>query len=98
MKKFSEMKFKKPNLKKIEQDFNNIIEEFENASTFEQQNNALIVKKDTVCMMEFVMNVQNIVYIVTIQYSVINVKMNFMLIQMEIVNREINFQQKIKMN
>ena len=41
MKKFSEMKFKKPNLKKIEKDFNAIIEEFENASCFEEQDKAL---------------------------------------------------------
>ena len=41
MKKFSEMKFKKPNLKKIEKDFNTIIEEFENASCFEEQDKAL---------------------------------------------------------
>ena len=41
MKKFTEMKFKKPNLKKIEADFNTIIEEFENASCFEEQDKAL---------------------------------------------------------
>ena len=41
MKKFTEMKFKKPNLKKIEADFNNIIEEFENATCFEEQDKAL---------------------------------------------------------
>ena len=41
MKKFSEMKFKKPNLKKIENDFNILISEFENATCFEEQDKAL---------------------------------------------------------
>ena len=41
MKKFSEMKFKKPNLKKIEQDFSQIINQFEKASCFEEQDKAL---------------------------------------------------------
>ncbi len=41
MKKFSEMKFKKPNLAKIESDFNAMIEEFERAKTFEEQNATL---------------------------------------------------------
>ena len=41
MKKFSEMKFKKPNLAKIESDFNVIIDEFKNATCFEEQDKAL---------------------------------------------------------
>ena len=41
MKKFSEMKFKKPDLKKIERDCNAIIDEFNSAETFEDQNKAL---------------------------------------------------------
>ena len=41
MKKFSEMKFKKPDLKKIERDFDAIIGEFNSAETFEAQNKAL---------------------------------------------------------
>ena len=41
MKKFSEMKFKKPDLKKIESDFNAIITEFTGATCFEEQDKAL---------------------------------------------------------
>ena len=41
MKKFSEMQFKKPNLKKIENDFNKMIEELESANTFEEQDKTL---------------------------------------------------------
>ena len=41
MKNFSEMKFKKPDLKKIERDFDAIIWEFNSAETFEAQNKAL---------------------------------------------------------
>ena len=41
MKKFSEMKFKKPNLKKIEADFNQMTADFENAESFEKQNAVL---------------------------------------------------------
>ena len=41
MKKFSEMKFKKPDLKKIERDFDAIIAEFNAAETFDAQNKAL---------------------------------------------------------
>lgn len=41
MKKFSQMKFKKPDLKKIERDFDNIINEFNSAESFEEQNKAL---------------------------------------------------------
>jgi oligoendopeptidase F len=41
MKKFSQMKFKKPNLQKIERDFNAIIDEFKSAECFEDQNKAL---------------------------------------------------------
>jgi M3 family oligoendopeptidase len=41
MKKFSEMKFKKPNIKKLEVQFNEIIDEFKNASTFAEQDAAL---------------------------------------------------------
>ena len=41
MKKFSEMKFRKPDLKKIENDFNLLIDEFANATCFEEQNKAL---------------------------------------------------------
>ena len=41
MKKFSEMEFKKPNLKKIESDFNKMIEEFESATSFEEQDKTL---------------------------------------------------------
>ena len=41
MKKFSEMKFKKPDLKKIERDFDAIIGEFNSAETFDAQNKAL---------------------------------------------------------
>jgi len=41
MKKFSEMKFQKPNLEKIEAKFNEITEEFINATTFEEQDAAL---------------------------------------------------------
>ena len=41
MKKFSQMKFKKPDLKKIERDCDAIINEFTSAETFEDQNKAL---------------------------------------------------------
>ena len=41
MKKFSQMKFKKPDLKKIERDCDAIINEFTSAETFEAQNKAL---------------------------------------------------------
>ena len=41
MKKFSQMKFKKPDLAKIERDCNAIIEEFCSADSFEAQNSAL---------------------------------------------------------
>ena len=41
MKKFSQMKFKKPDLKKIERDFEIIINEFNSAESFEEQNQAL---------------------------------------------------------
>ena len=41
MKKFSEMKFTKLNLNKIKNDLTNIIEEFNNASCFEQQDKVL---------------------------------------------------------
>ncbi len=41
MKKFSEMKFKKPNLAKIESDFNAITAEFTGATSFEEQDKAL---------------------------------------------------------
>ena len=41
MKKFSEMKFKKPDLKKIENEFNALVDEFSNAVCFEDQNKAL---------------------------------------------------------
>ena len=41
MKKFSQMKFKKPDLKKIERDCDAIINEFTSAETFEVQNKAL---------------------------------------------------------
>ena len=41
MKKFSEMQFVKPNLKQIEKKFNKIIEEFENAESFVDQDKAL---------------------------------------------------------
>ena len=41
MKKFSEMQFKKPNLKKIEGDFNKMIEELEGATCFEDQDKVL---------------------------------------------------------
>ena len=41
MKKFSQMKFKKPDLKKIERDFDAIINEFNSAECFEDQNKAL---------------------------------------------------------
>ena len=40
MKKFSEMKFKKPNLKKLEESVREIIEEFKNADSFKAQNDA----------------------------------------------------------
>ena len=41
MKKFSEMKFKKPDLKKIERDCDAIVTEFTSAETFDEQNKAL---------------------------------------------------------
>ena len=41
MKKFSQMKFKKPDLQKIERDFDAIINEFNSAECFEDQNKAL---------------------------------------------------------
>ena len=41
MKKFSQMKFKKPDLKKIERDCDAIINEFNSAECFEDQNKAL---------------------------------------------------------
>lgn len=41
MKKFSQMKFKKPDLKKIERDYDELINEFNSAECFENQNNAL---------------------------------------------------------
>ncbi len=41
MKKFSQMKFKKPDLKKIERDYDEIINEFNSAECFEDQNKAL---------------------------------------------------------
>ena len=41
MKKFSELKFKKPNVKKIEADVNELIMAFKNASTFEEQDRVL---------------------------------------------------------
>ena len=41
MKKFSEMKFKRPNLKKIEADMGAITEEFSSAESFEAANKAL---------------------------------------------------------
>ena len=41
MKKFSQMKFKQPDLKKIERDCDAIINEFTSAETFEDQNKAL---------------------------------------------------------
>ena len=41
MKNFSEMKFKNPDLKKIESDFDKIIAEFNAAETLEEQNKAL---------------------------------------------------------
>ena len=41
MKKFSQMKFKKPDLKKIEREYDEIINEFNSAECFEDQNKAL---------------------------------------------------------
>ena len=41
MKKFSQMKFKKPDLARIERDFDAIIDEFNSAECFEDQNAAL---------------------------------------------------------
>ena len=41
MKKFSQMKFKKPDLKKIEREYDEIINEFNSAESFEDQNKAL---------------------------------------------------------
>ena len=41
MKNFSEMKFKNPDLKKIERDYDNLIAEFNSAETFEAQNKTL---------------------------------------------------------
>ena len=41
MKKFSQMKFRKPDIKKIERDFDEIIMQFNTAQTFEEQNDAL---------------------------------------------------------
>ncbi len=41
MKKFSQMKFKKPDLARIERDFDAIIDEFNSAECFEDQNRAL---------------------------------------------------------
>ena len=43
MKKFSEMKFKKPDLKKIETEFNALVDEFSNAVCFEDQNKLFIL-------------------------------------------------------
>ena len=41
MKNFSEMKFKNPDLRKIERDYDNLIAEFNSAETFEAQNKTL---------------------------------------------------------
>ena len=41
MKKFSELKFKKPNIKKIENEINLLIDEFKNSQTFEEQDKVL---------------------------------------------------------
>ena len=42
MKKFSELKFVKPNVEKIEKDFERLTNEFKNAQTFEEQNKAFL--------------------------------------------------------
>lgn len=63
MKKFSEMKFVKPNLKKVEEKMNEITNEFENAKTFEEQNNAF--KK----MNKFMDHFQTNTTIASIRYS-----------------------------
>ena len=41
MKKFSEMKFVKPSMKKIEKDLKGLLDAFENASSFEEQDKVL---------------------------------------------------------
>ena len=39
MKKFSELKFKRINMENLSNKFNQLIDEFKNASSFEEQNN-----------------------------------------------------------
>ena len=63
MKNFSEMKFKKPDLKKIESNFDKIIAEFNFAETFEAQNKAL--KK----MFKYKDHIRTNIEIASVKYS-----------------------------